>query len=444
MAWTRKAPNDRVKGCWRDHTGKERSKTFATKTEALRYARKMEVEVQSGIRRDAEAGKQRFGDYLDRWMQDQHKIRHNTRVMYEGSIRRHILPSRLADRRLQEIEPRHVRDWIAERAKAGTPPATMLDTYQIIVRALYTAVNDEIIPKNPAIRLRKYLPEVVERAKRQPSREEVDAIAEIISPPWYRVAVLVLGYAGIRQGELAGLEVQDVDEQESCLWIHKQLLLNGKFGPPKNRRRSLSPARIQPWLLEEIKGHIAAGYTCEYQGKTLVFSSRRGHPPGYVNEPWKKYGIEDIVAWVGYRRQQDAADEIGVYQTTVSEWVRLARGEPHKWARRHPTPPVPTPFSRVGFFTAFKQALEELGLPPGIRAHDLRGAATSWMINELGIPIQIVAAQIGDDPMTLYKSYGQVTPEMHARAIAGLPPREGLGKVLELPAPVIEGEVVEG
>jgi hypothetical protein len=70
---------------------------------------------------------------------------------------------------------------------------------------------------------------------------------------------------------------------------------------------------------------------------------------------------------------------------------------------------------------ALKEALDELSLPPAIRAHDLRGACTSWLINEMGWPIQIVAAQIGDDPMTLYKSYGQVTPDMHRLAIQGLP-----------------------
>ena len=57
MAWTKFAPNGKVKGCWRDHTGKERSKTCATRTEALKYAKKMEVEIDQGVRRDAEAGK---------------------------------------------------------------------------------------------------------------------------------------------------------------------------------------------------------------------------------------------------------------------------------------------------------------------------------------------------------------------------------------------------
>jgi integrase len=420
MPFTRQTPNGRVKACWRDHNGRERSKTFATKTEALRYARKMEVEVEQGIRRDAEAGKQRFGDYLERWMQDQHKIRRNSRRMYEGAINRYILPSHLAKRKLQEIEPRHIRDWIAERVKAGAPPASLLDAYQIIVRAFYSAVNDEIIPKNPATRLRKYLPEIPVRAKRQPSREEIDAIAEAISPPWYRVPVLVLGYAGIRQGELAGLEVRDVDEVEGCLRIHKQLLVNGEFGPPKNQRRQFTPARVQPWLIEEIQEHIAAGWTCQYQGKTLVFSGHVGHHTG--GNPWEEYGIDNVAEWVGDRRQQDAADEIGITQTVVSGWLRQERGEPLRNSRP-PSDAPRTPFSRGGFWQAFKKALDELGLPPGIRAHDLRGAATSWMINELGIPIQIVAAQIGDDPMTLYKSYGQVTPDMHRLAIEGLPVR---------------------
>jgi hypothetical protein len=57
MAWTMFAPNGKVKGCWRDHTGKERSKTSATRTEALKHAKLMEVEIDQGVRRDADAGK---------------------------------------------------------------------------------------------------------------------------------------------------------------------------------------------------------------------------------------------------------------------------------------------------------------------------------------------------------------------------------------------------
>jgi hypothetical protein len=57
MAWTKPASNGKVRGCWRDHTGKERSKTFTTKTETLRYAKKMEVEIDAGVRRDHDLGK---------------------------------------------------------------------------------------------------------------------------------------------------------------------------------------------------------------------------------------------------------------------------------------------------------------------------------------------------------------------------------------------------
>jgi integrase len=424
MAWTKPAPSGKVKGCWRDHTGKERSKTCATKTEALKYAKRMEMEVEQGIRRNADAGRQKFGEYLTDWLEHHHKLRANSRIMYEGTLRRYVLPSRLARYRLNEIEPRHVREWIAEQVKTGKPAASVQDAYQYVLTALYTAVNDDVIPKNPAIRLGKFLPEVHVRVKRQPSREEVDAIAQVISPPWYRVAVLVLGYAGIRQGELAVLEPRDIDAEEGCLWITRQLLISGEFGPPKNeKRRLLSPARIQPWLLEEINQHIDAGYTCEYQGKTLVFSS--GYPGARPDggRPWEKYGIDDPVAWVGDRRQQDAADEIGVQQTTVSEWLMMAKTGSRRPSHRPKNPAglVRRPFSRVGFFVALKEALDELSLPPAIRAHDLRGACTSWLINEMGWPIQIVAAQIGDDPMTLYKSYGQVTPDMHRLAIQGLP-----------------------
>lgn len=76
-------------------------------------------------------------------------------------------------------------------------------------------------------------------------------------------AVLMLAYAGLRFGELTGLNVEDVDLEARRIRVRRSITqLSGRLieGPPKSRagRRSVPiPERLVPILKHRIKGRTA-------------------------------------------------------------------------------------------------------------------------------------------------------------------------------------------
>jgi integrase len=387
MAWTRKAPNGKVKGCWRDHTGKERSKTFATKTEALKYARKMEAEIDSGVRRDHDLGKMTLGDWWVEWMETTH-VREKTVSAKRSHLNNHILPTPLARIPLSKITPLDIDRWVSERLRAGARPATISLVSTNLNAALNRAVLREVIPKNPAKGVS--IPEYEPKGKVTISEAEIVALSEAVIPR-YRALILVLGFGGIRVSEAAGLTRKDFNEADGKLWITRQL--HGRpyrWGEPKTPNRKKAPSILPDFVVEAVQEHIDAGLTSTFASETLIFSAG---PPGRA----------------------------------------VDRGEPGR------------PLISQTVWQVVKVAAKKIGLPPALRTHNLRDScATNMLAN--GASVQDVADQIGDDAVTVMKTY--IHPSEHSRraALSKMAARAfpSSAKVLELPAPVIEGEVVEG
>lgn len=107
---------------------------------------------------------------------------------------------------------------------------------------------------------------------------EIEQLAAVV-PARYRAMVLLGTYAGLRYGELAGLERQHVDVAAGVVTVVQQLQELGtgecRIGPPKTDAgwRSVT---IPPHILTDVKRHllrfVANGPTA------LVFTSPEGGP----------------------------------------------------------------------------------------------------------------------------------------------------------------------
>jgi integrase len=390
MAWTRKAPNGKVKGCWRDHTGKERSRTFATKTEALKYAKKQEVAIDSGIRRDHDLGKMNLGTWMQEWMDTSPSHRAGTKSVIESKIRLHILPTALARIPLYKITPLDFDRWVADRVKAGVGAATIDRTHQMLSAALTRAVDREIIPRNPVRRasLPEYMPEV----KVVLNADQVVALSEAVERR-YSALILVLGFGGVRIQEAAALALKDFDEAQGYLWITRQLHtqpLPYHWGLPKTPNRLKAPAMLPDFVVQAVREHIDAGLTSTFDGETLIFSAKP--------------------------TSGDSPDHGG----------------------------PGGPLSKVTAWNVVKRGGRKIGLPPAFRTHNLRDScATNMLAN--GASVQDVADQLGDDPKTVLDTYVHSSPESRRAALSRMATRAlaGSPEVLQLPAPIIEGELIE-
>jgi integrase len=84
----------------------------------------------------------------------------------------------------------------------GVGARTVQLTHQAASRVLRQAVEDSLIPANPASRVKT--PSTERRAIRILSVEQVEALADAFDPR-YRVMVLLGAYAGLRFGEASAL-----------------------------------------------------------------------------------------------------------------------------------------------------------------------------------------------------------------------------------------------
>jgi integrase len=205
----RQLPSGRWQARYRDPvTGALRStgKTYATKTDAQVALTQIEADITRGQWADPDAGAVRFRDFAEAWLRDR-KLADRTRERSESVVRLHILPTFGAGT-VADITTARVRAWRGRLLAAGVGEPTVVKAYQILRAMLNTAVDDELIKRNPC-RIRgadRY--EVPERPVL--TVPEVYALADAIVPR-YRLLVLLAAFTTLRFGELAALRRKDVD-----------------------------------------------------------------------------------------------------------------------------------------------------------------------------------------------------------------------------------------
>src|SRR4051812_36817813 len=118
MAWPEQLPSGRWRGLYRDAHGKRRSAgTFAHKSAALRAAAAREVDVRRSLVLDADAYKQPWSAWCDRWWPTR-DVEDSTLRTDEGRLRNHLMP-RWADVPIGAIRRNDVKAWAVELRRDG-------------------------------------------------------------------------------------------------------------------------------------------------------------------------------------------------------------------------------------------------------------------------------------------------------------------------------------
>jgi hypothetical protein len=179
-AWggVRKLPSGRFQARYCvDGTWFKAASTFRTKRDAEGFLAGTRADIGRGTWINPKAGTILLRDYATTWL-SQRSLRPRTRELYEGLLRRHILPT-LGDFSLNQVASLRIRSWHAARVSAATPGASTLSKCYRLLHAIYqTAVEDDLVVKNPCI-LRGAS---VERPAERPTAtvEQVFALADSI------------------------------------------------------------------------------------------------------------------------------------------------------------------------------------------------------------------------------------------------------------------------
>jgi integrase len=211
-------------------------------------------------------------------------VKPNTFKSYSQLTHRHIIPA-LGRNKLKDLTPSHIRRFRSSALGARLSARTVQYLLALLRKALQQAVEDGLVPRNPAQGVR------VQQSRKEEihplSPEQVGALLEAAIDErlgaLYIVAIhLVAIHCGLRQGELGGLKWEDVNLEAETLQV-RRTLSDGEFTAPKTKksRRSI---KLTTGAVEALRKHHKLQLkererlTGLWQNHDLVFCSTIGTP----------------------------------------------------------------------------------------------------------------------------------------------------------------------
>jgi integrase len=133
----------------------------------------------------------------------------NTKVMYAGVARTHILNSSLGRLTLDKVRPSHIEGWVVELRRKGLAESTIRSAYTILRAVLDTAVRDGALAANPAAVIRR--PRVTAKEAAHLTPAQIVDLLRAAAGTRYAPLFALLVHTGLRRGEALALRWSDVD-----------------------------------------------------------------------------------------------------------------------------------------------------------------------------------------------------------------------------------------
>ncbi len=246
-----------------DAGGKRKRRTVygKTKQEAQDELRRLQNESAGGI--DVAADKLIVAQWLTRWLElVKPTVEPGTYGPYERHVRLHLAPH-VGHLRLIKFKAVHVQGLYADLITAGVTAVLQRKIGTTLTVALNQAVKLDLMPSNPAERVRKPLAPKAEVEVFDPDQvaEFLPVAAKDRLYPYYLTAL----DSGARPGELFALTWDDIDFKSNSISNSKSLedisgVLRVKpTKTAKNRRRIDLSARTMRVLAAHRKAAQAAG-----------------------------------------------------------------------------------------------------------------------------------------------------------------------------------------
>jgi integrase len=363
------APRRRPDGRWQinlrvtDETGRASRHTVYgdTAQEARDKAAEIRKRVEGG--QPARDRRQTVAAFTLHWIDTSLQAserKRNTKVMYAGVARTHVLGSSLANVTLDRVRPSHVEGWIVELRRKGLAESTIRSAYTILRAVLDTAVRDGALGSNPAAAIRR--PRVTAREAPHLTPAQVADLLRAAEGGRYASLFALLVYTGLRRGEALALQWSDVDLSHGILQVRG--------------------------TLSRIDGELVVA-----EPKTA--KSKRFVP---ISEPAERL----------LRTQQEAQDE-----------ERRHAGSAWRQTGFVFTTEFGEPCDPRNAFRALQVAAAKAGLPHA-GLHTLRHSAASVMLTR-SVPLKVVSEILGHSSIAITGDiYGHVSPDVARQAMSTL------------------------
>ncbi|MFI0785719.1 tyrosine-type recombinase/integrase [Streptomyces lydicus] len=248
--------------------------TFETKKDAEVWLSQVEADLTRGNWQDPDAGAVNFKEYALQWV-DERGLAATTDELYRRLLRLHILPT-FEGLDLDEITAPRVRTWRTERLSTTAAATTVAKSYRLLKAILETAVDDELIRRNPC-RIKGAGKE--SSAERQIATvDQVDALANALGPRW-RLMVFLGAYGPMRPEEQAELRRKDVDLDAMTIRVRMAApeLTTGRRAPGDTKSDAGKRLVVLPaFLRTDLRRHL--DWYAEKDPDGLLFVGEKGKP----------------------------------------------------------------------------------------------------------------------------------------------------------------------
>ncbi|MEW1635051.1 tyrosine-type recombinase/integrase [Streptomyces sp. NPDC093801] len=236
--------------------GKRKAKSFpdGQKRLAEQWLSSITADVARGDFIDPNASRTSFQEFAETWLANQSGDP-NTRASMQSQLKLHAFP-RIGPRALGSFQPSHIREFVTQLEGSGMSGAYARVIFSNVRAVLSAAVEDGYLRRNPCNSRTVTLPEMGMRRVVPWRPERVFAMRGALVDR-LRPMVDVGAGCGLRQGEILGLSVDDLDFETGTLHVVQQLKLSLSkpvFAPPKGGK--LRDVPLPDPVAEALQDHM--------------------------------------------------------------------------------------------------------------------------------------------------------------------------------------------
>lgn len=207
----------------------------------------------------------------------------STQSDYRLILDKHLLPV-LGPQPVDQITRFMVKDFLLGKIADGYAASSVTHMKNAVSGILALAVDDNLLPANPALALGRLWKEKPRGADVNPfSADELRRLLSWLreNQAWYYPMVATLALAGLRAGEACGLHWQDVDLEGGTIYVRRSLSRMVMMDTPKSgKARQVDLAGPLAAILREHQIAMKRETLARGWGRppALLFVNRAGRP----------------------------------------------------------------------------------------------------------------------------------------------------------------------
>jgi integrase len=279
-----KRANGKWRARYRDEAGNERARHFDRKIDGQQWLDQVTSAVVTGTYADPKAGRITFAAFFGEWSARQ--------VWAPGTVLAMSLAARsvpFAGRPMKQVRRSDVETWIKQMNAAGLAPGTIKTRYVNVRSVFRAAVKDRVIGSDPTDGVRLPRGRRADVAMSIPAPEEVGQLMAVADER-FEPFIALCAFAGLRLGEVAGVQLGDIDFLRRSLKVSRQVqrVNGGAIDVRSPKYGSERVIHLADSLINVLADHVAAHGTT---GKDRWLFAGEGDDPPHQNTVgywWRK------------------------------------------------------------------------------------------------------------------------------------------------------------